>query len=99
MLGRRGLRVAWFKAQRPLYQFWRYCSKKGILKTGVGLASYAGEKSRWKIGELRSQAQKLADEMVAQGVDTELNFKSDLIETTALDAEPATVAPTEPRPD
>jgi polyhydroxyalkanoate synthesis regulator phasin len=34
---------------------------------GVGLASYAGEKAGGKIGELRSQIQKLADEMVARG--------------------------------
>ncbi|GAX38346.1 phasin family protein [Nodularia sp. NIES-3585] len=34
---------------------------------GVGLASYAGEKAGGKLGELRSQVQKLADEMVAKG--------------------------------
>jgi polyhydroxyalkanoate synthesis regulator phasin len=34
---------------------------------GVGLASYAGEKAGGKISELRSQVQKLADEMVARG--------------------------------
>ena len=34
---------------------------------GVGLASYAGEKATEKLGELRSQAQKLADEMVKRG--------------------------------
>ena len=34
---------------------------------GVGLASYAGEKAGVKLTELRSQAQKLADEMVARG--------------------------------
>ncbi|MBD2504005.1 phasin family protein [Anabaena azotica] len=42
---------------------------------GVGLASYAGEKavsasgklSEFKLSELRSQIQKLADEMVAKG--------------------------------
>ncbi len=34
---------------------------------GVGLASYAGEKAGGKISELRVQAQKLADEMVAKG--------------------------------
>ncbi len=34
---------------------------------GVGLASYAGEKAGGKLGELRAQAQKLADEMVAKG--------------------------------
>jgi len=34
---------------------------------GVGLASLAGEKATEKLAELRSQAQKLADEMVARG--------------------------------
>ncbi len=37
---------------------------------GVGLASYASEKAvsaTGKLGELRSQVQKLADEMVAKG--------------------------------
>ncbi|MBD2301654.1 phasin family protein [Nostoc sp. FACHB-87] len=34
---------------------------------GVGLASYAGEKAGGKVAELRSQVQKLADEMVARG--------------------------------
>ncbi|PPS45291.1 phasin family protein [Chroococcidiopsis sp. TS-821] len=34
---------------------------------GVGLASYAGEKAGVKLSELRSQAQKLAEEMVARG--------------------------------
>jgi polyhydroxyalkanoate synthesis regulator phasin len=34
---------------------------------GVGLASYAGAKAGGKFVELRSQVQKLADEMVAKG--------------------------------
>ena len=34
---------------------------------GVGLASYASEKAGGTLAELRSQAQKLADEMVAKG--------------------------------
>lgn len=34
---------------------------------GVGLATYAGEKAGGKLAELRSQVQKLADEMVARG--------------------------------
>ncbi len=34
---------------------------------GVGLASYAGEKASEKLGELRSQVQTLADEMVERG--------------------------------
>lgn len=34
---------------------------------GVGLASYAGEKAGSTLVDLRSQVQKLADEMVARG--------------------------------
>jgi polyhydroxyalkanoate synthesis regulator phasin len=34
---------------------------------GVGLASYAGEKASKKLAELRTEAQKLADEMVKRG--------------------------------
>ncbi|NJR62594.1 MAG: hypothetical protein HC769_29620 [Cyanobacteria bacterium CRU_2_1] len=34
---------------------------------GVGIASYATEKAGMTLTELRSQAQKLADEMVARG--------------------------------
>lgn len=34
---------------------------------GVGLATYAGEKAGVKLQELRTQAQKLADEMVTRG--------------------------------
>ncbi|MFQ4142981.1 hypothetical protein [Chlorogloeopsis sp. ULAP02] len=34
---------------------------------GVGLASYAGEKAGGTLTELRSQFQKMADEMVARG--------------------------------
>ncbi len=34
---------------------------------GVGLASYAGEKAGSVLGELRTEAQKLADEMVKRG--------------------------------
>lgn len=34
---------------------------------GIGLASYAGEKAGGKLAELRTQVQKLADEMVERG--------------------------------
>ncbi|MBF2076992.1 MAG: phasin family protein [Synechococcales cyanobacterium T60_A2020_003] len=34
---------------------------------GLGIASYAGEKAGSTLSELRSQAQKLADEMVSRG--------------------------------
>ncbi|MGF1497512.1 MAG: phasin family protein [Elainellaceae cyanobacterium] len=34
---------------------------------GVGIASYAGERAGKTVGELRAQAQKIADEMVERG--------------------------------
>ena len=34
---------------------------------GVGIASYAGEKAGSALGDLRSQAQKLVDELVERG--------------------------------
>jgi polyhydroxyalkanoate synthesis regulator phasin len=40
---------------------------KKAVYLGVGLASYAGEKAGGRLSELRSQVQKLADEMVARG--------------------------------
>lgn len=40
---------------------------KKAVYLGVGLASYAGEKAGSALNELRTQAQKLADEMVARG--------------------------------
>ncbi|MBD2772186.1 phasin family protein [Iningainema tapete] len=40
---------------------------KKAVYLGVGLASFAGEKAGGKLAELRSQVQKLADEMVARG--------------------------------
>lgn len=40
---------------------------KKAVYLGVGLASYAGEKAGGKLAELRSQVQKLADEMEARG--------------------------------
>lgn len=49
---------------------------------GVGLASYAGEKAGGKLAELRSQAQKLADEMVARGemtTDEAKRFVEDMV--------------------
>lgn len=42
-------------------------SVKKAFYLGVGLVSLASEKASTTIGELRQQAQKLADEMVARG--------------------------------
>lgn len=70
---------------------------------GVGIASYAGEKAGVKLSEVRSQVQKLADEMVARG---EMNaeegkrFVEDLMkqaqQAPAVDQN-STKATTEPR--
>ncbi len=49
---------------------------------GVGLAAYAGEKAGSKLSELRSQVQKLADEMVERGemtTDEARRFVEDLM--------------------
>ncbi len=71
---------------------------------GVGLASYAGEKAGVKVSELRQQAQKLADEMVARGeMNTEeaKKFVEDMMQKAQQSAEVPNAAPnnapTEPR--
>jgi polyhydroxyalkanoate synthesis regulator phasin len=69
---------------------------------GVGLASYAGEKAGETLAELRTQAQKLAEEMVERGEMTSeeaRRFVDDMINKAQQpDAEPsANSQPTEPR--
>ncbi len=73
------------------------------LYLGVGLADYAAEKAGVTVQELRTQAQKLADEMVARGemsVDEARKYVDDLIQQ----AQQETVQPSkdsqtrEPRP-
>lgn len=71
---------------------------------GVGLASYAGEKAGGKVSELRLQAQKLADEMVARGemtTEEAKKFVEDMMhkaqQTAQTPTETPTSAPTEPR--
>jgi polyhydroxyalkanoate synthesis regulator phasin len=71
---------------------------------GVGLASYAGEKAGGKISELRSQVQKLADEMVARGemnTDEARRFVEDMMKQAqqqpTSDANPQKTPPSEPR--
>lgn len=71
---------------------------------GVGLASYAGEKAGGKIGELRSQVQKLADEMVAKGemtTDEARRFVEDMMKQAqqpqTSEAPTQKAPPTEPR--
>ncbi|MDY6939174.1 MAG: phasin family protein [Cyanobacteriota bacterium] len=69
---------------------------------GVGIASYAGEKATSKIGELRVQAQKLADEMVERGemsTDEARRFVEEMMQQgqpTPGTASPKS-APSEPR--
>jgi polyhydroxyalkanoate synthesis regulator phasin len=71
---------------------------------GIGVASYAGEKAGEKLTELRSQVQKLADEMVARGemnADEARRFVDDMVQraqqqgTTVSPSEKS--QPTEPR--
>ncbi|MBD2388852.1 phasin family protein [Cylindrospermum sp. FACHB-282] len=71
---------------------------------GVGLASYAGEKAGGKLAEVRSQAQKLADEMVAKGemtTDEARRFVEDMMKQVqhpqASVETPEKTAPSEPR--
>ncbi|MBH8577529.1 phasin family protein [Nostocaceae cyanobacterium CENA369] len=71
---------------------------------GVGLASYAGEKAGGKLAELRSQVQKLADEMVARGeMNTEeaRRFVEDMMKQAqqqqASGETPEKTPPSEPR--
>ena len=70
---------------------------------GVGLASYAGEKAGSKLTELRTEAQKLADELVKRGeMSTEeaRRFVDDMVQQ-AQQQQPVESAgnkkPTEPR--
>ena len=66
---------------------------------GVGVASYAAEKAGAGLGELRSQAQKIADEMVARGEITAEEAKRmvDDMVSQAQQPTPTSAPPTEPR--
>jgi polyhydroxyalkanoate synthesis regulator phasin len=70
---------------------------------GVGLASYASERAGGTLSELRSQVQKLADEMVAKGemtTDEARRFVEDMMnqaQSSASDASGETTSRTEPR--
>lgn len=69
---------------------------------GVGLASYASEKAGGKIAELRSQVQKLADEMVAKGemtTEEARRFVEDMMKQAQQPTEtaPEKTASSEPR--
>jgi polyhydroxyalkanoate synthesis regulator phasin len=66
---------------------------------GVGVASYAAEKAGSTLGELRSQAQKIADEMVARGEITAEEAKRMVDDMVGQAQQPnsASASPTEPR--
>lgn len=63
---------------------------------GIGVASYAGEKAGEKLGELRSQFQKLADEMVERGemtTEEARKFVDDMVRNAQQN--PPTATPTQ----
>jgi polyhydroxyalkanoate synthesis regulator phasin len=63
---------------------------------GVGIASYATEKAGSTLGELRSQAQKLADEMVARGEITAEDAKKmvdEMVSRAQQQPDPSSSAP------
>ncbi|MBE9095914.1 phasin family protein [Tychonema sp. LEGE 07203] len=70
---------------------------------GVGLASYAGEKAGSKLTELRTEAQKLADELVKRGeMSTEeaRRFVDDMVQQAQQQSpveSPGNDKPAEPR--
>ncbi|RAM50317.1 MAG: hypothetical protein C6Y22_17070 [Hapalosiphonaceae cyanobacterium JJU2] len=71
---------------------------------GVGLASYAGEKAGGTLADVRSQIQKLADEMVARGemtTEEARRFVEDMMKQAQQqatdDSAPPTTTPSEPR--
>jgi polyhydroxyalkanoate synthesis regulator phasin len=65
---------------------------------GVGIASYAGEKASSTLTELRSQAQKLADEMVARGEMTTEEAKRMVDEIVNRAQQPPTSSSSDSRP-
>ena len=59
---------------------------------GVGFASYAQEKAGVTIGEIKEQAQKLADEMISRGemnVEEARTFVDDMVQQAQQNAVPA----------
>jgi polyhydroxyalkanoate synthesis regulator phasin len=63
---------------------------------GVGVASYAAERAGTTLADLRGQAQKLADEMVARGEMTAEDARRMVDEMVARAQEPAN-SPTSPQ--
>jgi polyhydroxyalkanoate synthesis regulator phasin len=65
---------------------------------GIGIASFAGEKANEKLGELKVQVQKLADEMVARGEMTAEEARKFVDEMVANAQQPPVEAADRPRP-
>jgi polyhydroxyalkanoate synthesis regulator phasin len=65
---------------------------------GIGVASYAGEKAGDKLGELRDQMQKMADEMVERGEMTADEAKKFVDETVKKAQQPGTATPPSSNP-
>lgn len=63
---------------------------------GVGIASYAGERAGNTLGELRGQAQKLVDEMVARGemtAEEAQRFVNDIVNRAQAEMPPGDAPP------
>jgi polyhydroxyalkanoate synthesis regulator phasin len=65
---------------------------------GIGVASYAGEKAGEKLGELRVQVQKLADEMVDRGEMTAEEGRRFVDEMVSRAQQTSTVESTDKKP-
>lgn len=65
---------------------------------GIGMASYAGEKASEKLGELRVQVQKLADEMVERGEMNAEEARRFVDEMVSKAQQPTVQSPEPPRP-
>ena len=65
---------------------------------GVGLAEYAAERAGTRLQEIRSQAQKLADEMVARGEMTTEEARK-FVDDLVTQAQQQTVEQTQQTPD
>lgn len=65
---------------------------------GVGVASYAAERAGVTLSELRGQAQKLADELVARGEMTAEDARRMVDEMVARAQQPPVNAPTNQPP-
>jgi polyhydroxyalkanoate synthesis regulator phasin len=65
---------------------------------GIGVASYAGEKAGEKLGELRVQVQKLADEMVERGEMSAEDARKFVDEMVNRAQQPPSVQSNNPKP-